>query len=379
MGTRIEGALRGIAHFTAANVTHGREMIGVLMTDGDPNGCENDVATLRDDHRRPPRSHRHPHLHHRHGGRHERQPRKLAVAGGAEPHDDCCGDGPTPCHYWNVGDGSGDAIASALQAIVATGGAAALRVSTSRASMPPAGETHRLRQGQRHPDRRNGVDYDHRPCRTPPRAPPTSPPGTTTTRARRRRSTCARTRAAWSGAGDGSRSRSWSAAKRRSLYRRRSSARSEPRNRIEGSPRPLRPSASFLFLAEEEGFEPTAPLRVRRFSRSARRWTKPWASSPSVHAVGWARICDPSASRLTLEGMMALRAFGVWMVVFGMAACGGDDGSDSSGGSPTAGSSSGGKANGAGGTNGGGTSAGGASPGGTSSGGVAQAGRLRWQ
>jgi hypothetical protein len=43
---------------------------------------------------------------------------QLASAGGAQPHDDWCGDSSPPCHYWNVGNGSGDAIASALQAII---------------------------------------------------------------------------------------------------------------------------------------------------------------------------------------------------------------------------------------------------------------------
>ena len=42
---------------------------------------------------------------------------RLAVAGGADPHDDFCGSLGAPCHYWNVGDGSGDAITSALTAI----------------------------------------------------------------------------------------------------------------------------------------------------------------------------------------------------------------------------------------------------------------------
>src|SRR5690606_14580599 len=39
-GTQIEGALIGISNFTADSRTPGREMIGVLMTDGDPNGCD---------------------------------------------------------------------------------------------------------------------------------------------------------------------------------------------------------------------------------------------------------------------------------------------------------------------------------------------------
>ena len=119
LGTHIEGALRGLASFTAANETPGREMIGVLVTDGDPNGCEERISTLASiiaDHLEAT------------GirtfiigmeGATERNLEELAIAGGADPHDDWCGGVDTPCHYWNVGDGSGDAIESALQAIIA--------------------------------------------------------------------------------------------------------------------------------------------------------------------------------------------------------------------------------------------------------------------
>jgi len=116
-GTQIEGALIGISQFTAASETPGREMIGVLMTDGDPNGCNEDVGYLAD-------------LIANHlattgirtfiigmDGATEANLEQLAVAGGADPHDDFCGSLGAPCHYWNVGDGSGDAITSALTAI----------------------------------------------------------------------------------------------------------------------------------------------------------------------------------------------------------------------------------------------------------------------
>jgi hypothetical protein len=118
IGTHIEGALRGIAAYTAANETEGREMIGVLMTDGDPNGCEGDVPTLStiiSDHLAAT------------GirtfiigmnGATNANLEQYAIAGGADPHDDFCDDVGPPCHYWNVGDGEGDAIADALQAIV---------------------------------------------------------------------------------------------------------------------------------------------------------------------------------------------------------------------------------------------------------------------
>lgn len=88
------------------------------MTDGDPEGqCEDDMDVLAGiiaDHYEST------------GvrifiigmdGATEENLEQLAIAGGAEPHDDFCGELEPPCHYWNVGDGSGDAIASALQAI----------------------------------------------------------------------------------------------------------------------------------------------------------------------------------------------------------------------------------------------------------------------
>jgi len=87
------------------------------MTDGDPNGCNEDVdylANLISDHLAST------------GirtfiigmdGATESNLEELAIAGGAEPHDDFCGSLDPPCHYWYVGDGSGDAIASALTAI----------------------------------------------------------------------------------------------------------------------------------------------------------------------------------------------------------------------------------------------------------------------
>jgi hypothetical protein len=139
-GTRIEAALNGIATFTANNVTPGREMIGVLMTDGEPNGCEGDVDNLAD-------------IIANHlsatgirtfiigmEGAQNGSLETMGSAGGAVPHDDYCAGGPTPCHYWNVGDGSGDAIAAALTAII--GQAAPLPCEFDVANLQaPAGET----------------------------------------------------------------------------------------------------------------------------------------------------------------------------------------------------------------------------------------------
>ena len=116
-GTRIEGALRGIANYTTNNQTSGREMIGVLITDGDATNCDtnnSNLAGIIADHLTNT------------GlrtfiigmdGANENKLEELALAGGADPHDDFCGGVTPPCHYWNVGDASGDVLADALQAI----------------------------------------------------------------------------------------------------------------------------------------------------------------------------------------------------------------------------------------------------------------------
>jgi hypothetical protein len=66
---------------------------------------------------------------------------QMALAGGAEPHDDFCSpDVPAPCHHWNVGDGSGDAIANALQAIVQQAVPLACNYEVVNLQ-PPTGET----------------------------------------------------------------------------------------------------------------------------------------------------------------------------------------------------------------------------------------------
>jgi hypothetical protein len=139
-GTEIEGALNGITIFTEANRVMNREMIGVLMTDGDPNGCEGDVGNLAQiisDHLTNT------------GirtfiigmeGASGDNLEQMALAGGADPHDDFCSpDAPAPCHHWNVGDGSGDAIANALQAIVMQATPLGCEYDV-RDLQPPAGE-----------------------------------------------------------------------------------------------------------------------------------------------------------------------------------------------------------------------------------------------
>ena len=117
-GTHIEGALRGMAQYTSTHVTAGREMIGVLMTDGDPSGCEENITTLSgliSDHLATDKIKTYII-----GmtGAVDANLEQYAVAGGADAHADNCGDVAAPCHYWNVGDGSGTAVAAALQGII---------------------------------------------------------------------------------------------------------------------------------------------------------------------------------------------------------------------------------------------------------------------
>ncbi len=121
LGTQIEAALHGIATYTSGNVTPGRTMIGILMTDGDPNGCEeneNTLATIVANHFAATN------IKTFFIGMNGANLAKLevyAAPGGAQPHSDFCGNGPSPCHYWDVGNGNPAAILSALQAIAGQG------------------------------------------------------------------------------------------------------------------------------------------------------------------------------------------------------------------------------------------------------------------
>jgi len=121
LGTQIEAALHGIATFTAGNVTPGRTMIGILMTDGDPNGCEDDenaLARIVADHFAA--TNIKTFFIGMNGASLDRL-EVYAAPGGAQPHTDFCGNGPNPCHYWDVGNGNPAAILSALQAIAGQG------------------------------------------------------------------------------------------------------------------------------------------------------------------------------------------------------------------------------------------------------------------
>jgi hypothetical protein len=119
MGTRIEPALHGIADFTRNNVTPGRTMVGVLATDGDPQGCEQNIGQLADIIEQ--------HLQETEirtfiigmTGASLNNLERLASVGGAPEHGpEHCG-GQMDCHFWSVGDGDPEAFVNALSQIEA--------------------------------------------------------------------------------------------------------------------------------------------------------------------------------------------------------------------------------------------------------------------
>ncbi len=126
LGTPTEAAIRGLTRFTAApaNRRPGRVTIGVLITDGDPNGCNEDRGDLSA-------------LLKAHfdatkirtyvigmAGASFDNLEDIAQGGNAPPHPatvgaltKACGDQPAPCRHWNVGDGNPQAFIAAMAAI----------------------------------------------------------------------------------------------------------------------------------------------------------------------------------------------------------------------------------------------------------------------
>jgi hypothetical protein len=123
-GTPTEAAIRGITTFTAANRRGGRVTIGILVTDGDPNGCDQNLQHLSD-------------LLQAHytattlrtyvigmTGATDANLEAMAQGGNGPLHADtvgpltgACGSTPAPCRHWNVGNGDPQAFVAALAAI----------------------------------------------------------------------------------------------------------------------------------------------------------------------------------------------------------------------------------------------------------------------
>lgn len=123
-GTPTEAAIRGVTKFTAGNRRGGRVTIGILITDGDPNGCDTNLTNLSN-------------LLQAHftattirtyvigmTGANFANLEAIAQGGNAPLHPDlvgpitdACGNGAGPCRHWNVGDGDPQAFVAALAAI----------------------------------------------------------------------------------------------------------------------------------------------------------------------------------------------------------------------------------------------------------------------
>jgi hypothetical protein len=124
MGTPTEAAIRGLSSFTAANRRGGRVTIGILITDGDPNGCDlklTDLSNLLAAHNKATTIRTYViGMEGADFGNLE----KIAQGGAAPLHpdnvtgiSDACGNGPGPCRTWNVGNGDPAAFTAALAAI----------------------------------------------------------------------------------------------------------------------------------------------------------------------------------------------------------------------------------------------------------------------
>jgi hypothetical protein len=123
-GTPMEAALRGLTAFTAANRRGGHVTIGILVTDGDPQGCNENLTDLSN-------------ILQAHyaatqirtyvigmNGATFSNLEKLAAGGNAPTHaatvgnlTNACGNVPAPCRFWNVGDGDPAGFIQALAAI----------------------------------------------------------------------------------------------------------------------------------------------------------------------------------------------------------------------------------------------------------------------
>lgn len=120
--TAIESALNGIAMYTADNSTPGRQMIGILVTDGDPTFCSQTLSTLAS----IPQSHFEstgiPTFIIGMTGAEPAMLEALAREGGGPEHSEFCAanDSESACHYWSVGDGDPAAFVAALEAIQAS-------------------------------------------------------------------------------------------------------------------------------------------------------------------------------------------------------------------------------------------------------------------
>lgn len=123
-GTPMEAALRGLTTFTAANRRPGHVTIGILVTDGDPQGCNENLTTLSsilDAHYQATKIRTY--VIGMNGATFSNL-EKLGTGGGGPTHaatvgalTNACGNVAAPCHFWNVGNGDPAGFIQALAAI----------------------------------------------------------------------------------------------------------------------------------------------------------------------------------------------------------------------------------------------------------------------
>lgn len=115
--TPLEAALRGMTQSMSSTQRTARQMVGIVTTDGRPNGCERNTEALADIL-----------LRHREAtgqltfvigmtGANYEVLEQLARAGGASPHLTHCAGGYNPCTFYDVGDGDPKAFIDALMQI----------------------------------------------------------------------------------------------------------------------------------------------------------------------------------------------------------------------------------------------------------------------
>ncbi len=115
--TPIEAALRGLANYTENHRRPGRSMVGILVTDGEPNGCSlapSDLAAISLNHRATTGI---PTFIMGLRGSNFSVLEQLAQAGGATPHTSFCTPEISPCSFYNVDDGRPEAFVAALEQI----------------------------------------------------------------------------------------------------------------------------------------------------------------------------------------------------------------------------------------------------------------------
>ena len=115
--TPIEAALRGIVQYTKTAARPGRQMMGLLITDGGPEGCQSNAATLA----ALISAHRSEtgiplYIVGTQGAAYSWL-ESLAAVGGAPLHDQRCAGGVKPCHFYDVGTGKPDVFIEVLQQI----------------------------------------------------------------------------------------------------------------------------------------------------------------------------------------------------------------------------------------------------------------------